>query len=81
MEADQEVVAAWEALREHWLILLIMAFTTVANNIYNDIFVIRLSPFCCQVADKDDGLRIVSVHVEDWCVVAFAEIAAIWCRA
>ncbi len=68
-------------LCEHWLIKLVMAEATIADEIDNNIVFELLSVFCCELKGCDNFVETISIDVEDRAVQCLCEIRRVDTRA
>jgi len=64
-------------LREFRLVKLIVAVSTIANNINENILLELLSVFDCEFADSVDRLWIISIYMNNWCIKCFSYVTAV----
>ena len=65
-------------LGERWLISLVVAVLSVADQVDNDIRAELSAPIGSKLADKVDSLNIISVDVEHWGVNGLGDIGTVW---
>lgn len=68
-------------LGERWLISLVVAVLSVADQVDNDIRAELRAPIGSKLADKVNSLNIISVNVEHWGVNGLGDIGAVGGRA
>ena len=63
------------------LIRFVVSATAITNQIDDDVFLEPITVIRRQLADEQDGFRIVTVHVENRCIDHFCHVSAVFGRA